>query len=153
MFLLILNNFKTHNDSITHTGSHETPNNSKLIFKTLGILTAITLLELFVGMYLAPKMIGGDPHSSLKIWFNIFYLICTLAKAYYIVAEFMHLGHEVKNLIMTIIFPLTLFIWFIIAFLWEGNSYKHYRDTYNKKEAIKLEQHSTTEKSEHHEKK
>jgi cytochrome c oxidase subunit IV len=122
------------------------PNNTKAIWRTLGILSAITIIELIVGMAWAPGAVKANP--SIKIWFNIFYLICTLFKAYFIVAEFMHLGHEVKNLIMTIIFPLMLFIWFIIAFLWEGNSYKALRDTYNPKIPIKTEHHTPTQHGE-----
>ena len=48
----------------------------------------------------------------------------------------MHLGEEVKNLIMTIVVPLLLFIWFIAAFLYEGNSWKNLRNTYNPKQAV-----------------
>jgi cytochrome c oxidase subunit IV len=43
----------------------------------------------------------------------------------------MHLGDEVRNMIMTIIVPLCLFIWFIVAFLWDGNSWKTLRNRYN----------------------
>ncbi len=43
----------------------------------------------------------------------------------------MHLGDEVRNMIMTIVVPLCLFIWFIIAFLWDGNSWKNLRNRYN----------------------
>jgi len=32
-------------------------------------------------------------------------------------------------MIMTIVVPLCLFIWFIIAFLWDGNSWKVLRNT------------------------
>jgi cytochrome c oxidase subunit IV len=120
---------------------HAAPNSTKAVLRVLLILTVITVCELIVGMFIAPHQI--EKNHSLKIWFNIFYLICTLAKAFYIVSEFMHLGHEVRNLVMTIVFPLMLFIWFIIAFLWEGNSYKSLRDTYNPKPAVK-EVHTTT---------
>ena len=41
----------------------------------------------------------------------------------------MHLGDEIRNLIMTIIVPLMLFIWFIAAFLWDGNAWKNLRNT------------------------
>jgi hypothetical protein len=54
-----------------------------------------------------------------------------MAKAFYIVAYFMHLKHELKNLIMTIVVPLGLFIWFIIAFLYDGNSFRNLRNTYD----------------------
>jgi hypothetical protein len=58
-------------------------------------------------------------------------LVCilTLAKAFYIVSIFMHLGDEIRNLIMTIIVPLMLFIWFLAAFLWDGNSWKNLKNT------------------------
>jgi cytochrome c oxidase subunit IV len=55
--------------------------------------------------------------------------ILSLAKAYYIVSVFMHLGDEIRNFIMTIVVPLCLFIWFILAFLWDGNSWKNLRNT------------------------
>jgi hypothetical protein len=41
----------------------------------------------------------------------------------------MHLGDEVRNLIMTITVPLVLFVWFIIAFLSDGNSWRNMRNT------------------------
>jgi len=109
---------------------HAHPDNSKAIWRTLGILSLITFAELIVGMFIAPY------HHKLKLMFGVFYLICTLAKAFYIVAEFMHLRHEVKNLVMTIVFPLALFIWFIIAFLWDGNSYQNSRKTLNPQEFV-----------------
>jgi cytochrome c oxidase subunit IV len=128
-------------EATTHTvqaGQHAHPDNTKAIWRTLGILTVITIAELIVGMFIAPDIIKKNP--GVRLYFNTFYLICTLAKAFYIVAEFMHLRHEIKNFIMTIVFPLTLFIWFIIAFLWEGDSYKNLRDTHNKKTPVPFKQ-------------
>jgi hypothetical protein len=43
----------------------------------------------------------------------------------------MHLGDEIRNFIMTIIVPLMLFVWFIIAFLADGDSWKNLRNTYS----------------------
>ena len=43
----------------------------------------------------------------------------------------MHLGDEIRNMIMTIVVPLMLFIWFIIAFFSDGNSYKNLRNKYD----------------------
>ncbi|MGN6421144.1 MAG: cytochrome C oxidase subunit IV family protein [Pseudobacter sp.] len=95
------------------------------IWRTFWILLVITVVELIVGMFIAPHF------HSLKLWFNVLYIIFTLAKAFYIIAEFMHLGHEIKNLVMTIAIPALLFIWFITAFLWDGNSYKNLKNTYD----------------------
>ena len=58
-------------------------------------------------------------------------IILSLAKAYYIVSVFMHLGDEIRNMIMTIVVPLMLFIWFILAFLSDGSSYRHLRNKYD----------------------
>ncbi|HYD19861.1 MAG TPA: cytochrome C oxidase subunit IV family protein, partial [Flavipsychrobacter sp.] len=59
--------------------------------------------------------------SMPKAVINSLFLLLTIFKAGYIVAVFMHLGDEVKNFIIMILIPLTLFIWFIIAFLADGN--------------------------------
>jgi hypothetical protein len=44
----------------------------------------------------------------------------------------MHLKGEIRNLVMTILVPLSLLIWAIIAFLYEGNSYRDNRNTYDR---------------------
>lgn len=97
--------------------------NTKVIWRTFWILLVITCVELTVGMFVAPLF----PHHT-KIWFNIFYIILTAAKAFYIIAEFMHLRHEWKSLIMTIALPALLFIWLISALLWDGDAFKRARN-------------------------
>lgn len=79
-------------------------------------------------------------------------VILMMAKAFYIVAYFMHLKHELKNLIMTIVVPLLLFVWFIIAFLADGNSFRNLRNNYDRhfkeQSTIKVEKapnHEATE--------
>lgn len=108
------------------TGAHDNGHSfdTKAIWRTFWILLIITCLELVVGMFIAPRF----PHTT-KIWFNILYIIFTAAKAFYIIAEFMHLRHELKNLIMTIGISALLFVWFIGAFLWDGNSFKNNRNS------------------------
>jgi cytochrome c oxidase subunit IV len=111
----------------THTHGHHDEKHSfdtKAIWRTFWILLIITCIELVVGMFIAPRF----PHET-KIWFNILYIIFTGAKAFYIIAEFMHLRHEIKNMIMTIAVPALLFLWFIGAFLWDGDSFKNLRNT------------------------
>ena len=60
-------------------------------------------------------------------------IILSLSKAFYIVSIFMHLGDEIRNMIMTIVMPLLLFVWFIAAFLWDGNSFRTLRNRYDKR--------------------
>jgi cytochrome c oxidase subunit IV len=92
------------------------------------ILTVFTLIELILGFW----MMKMEDHSFLKNAVKGFIVIFMLAKAYYIVGYFMHLKHELRNMIMTICVPLLLFVWFIIAFLYEGNSYRNLRNNYDK---------------------
>jgi cytochrome c oxidase subunit IV len=124
----------SHEQSASHGDGHGF--DTKAIWRTFWILLIITCLELVVGMFIAPRF-----HHSTKIWFNILYIIFTAAKAFYIIAEFMHLRHEIKNMIMTIAVPALLFIWFIGAFLWDGDSFKNLRNNLDphKKEAPKAQ--------------
>ena len=102
---------------------------TKKIWKTFRLLSILTIIELGIGLAIYTIHKGEHPSATLVLMFKGVVCILTLAKAYYIVSVFMHLGDEVRNLIMTIVVPLCLFIWFIIAFLWDGNSWKNLRNT------------------------
>ena len=110
----------------------------KRVKKTTIILSIVTIIELAIGLTIYTIHKGPDPSQLLVLMFKGVVCILTLAKAYYIVSVFMHL------MIMTIVVPLALFIWFIIAFIVDGNSYKNLRNTYDKH----FEQ--TTMPKEHH---
>lgn len=100
--------------------------------KTTILLSVITVIELAIGLIIYNIHKGESPNALLVLMFKGAVCILTLAKAYYIVSVFMHLGDEIRNMIMTIVVPLMLFIWFIAAFIWDGNSYKNLRNTYDK---------------------
>lgn len=121
---------------------HHAPgdDSKKRIWKTTWILSGITIVELILGYVIYSMHKGTDPNHSLIFGIKGFIIILSLAKAFYIVSIFMHLGDEIRNLIMTIAVPLALFIWFIIAFLWDGVSWKNLRNEYRPKDAIKYEQ-------------
>ncbi len=101
-------------------GHHEDKNSNeakakvKNIWKITLWLSIITIVEVAIGLYChynhTPKTIP-----------NIGFIVMTMLKAGLIVSVFMHLGDEVKNMILTILIPLALFFWFIIAFLWDGS--------------------------------
>src|ERR1700739_2930571 len=112
---------------------HEPADNTKRIWKVFWILSAITLVELTLGFGMAKSWYGDENHHAALILF-VKGTICilSLAKAFYIVGVFMHLGDEIRNFIMTIVVPRCLFIWFITAFLWDGNSWRNLRSRYNK---------------------
>lgn len=102
---------------------------TKKIWKTFWILSIVTIAELILGLAIYNIHKGEHPNHTLVLFFKGLVCILTLAKAYYIVSIFMHLGDEVRNFIMTIVVPLLLFIWFVIAFLWDGDSWRNLRNT------------------------
>jgi len=122
----------------------------KKVRKTTILLSIITLIELGIGLTIYTIHKGENPNAMLVLMFKGMVCILTLAKAYYIVSVFMHLGDEIRNMIMTIVVPLMLFIWFIAAFIWDGNSYKNLRNNYDQhfKETTMPNKHHKTEKPE-----
>jgi len=104
----------------------------KRVRKTTILLSVITVIELAIGLSIYTIHKGENPSHLLVLMFKGVVCILTLAKAYYIVSVFMHLGDEIRNMIMTIVVPLLLFVWFITAFILDGNSYKNLRNTYDK---------------------
>ncbi len=108
---------------VTHADTHG--GGSKEIRNVTIILSVLTLVELLLGFWMMDMSDGFLKHVIKGV-----IVILMLAKAFYIVAYFMHLGHEIKNFIMTVGVPMGLFIWFIIAFLYDGNSFKNLRNEY-----------------------
>jgi cytochrome c oxidase subunit IV len=130
-------------EEMTHAEEHSF--DTKAIWKTFRILLYITIVELILAISYY-KMTFSDPHLVKHILNGVF-IILTLTKAFFIIAEFMHLGHELRNLILTIAIPAMLFLWFIGAFLWDGNSYKNLRNNYDRnhleqsKEKVPVKEH------------
>lgn len=118
---------------------------TKEIKKVTIILTVLTIIELALGY----SMISVSEESTLRHFIKGVILILMLAKAFYIVGYFMHLKHEIRNLIMTICIPLFLFVWFIIAFLYDGKSYNNNRNTYTPYYKVQSEQKAPEHKPEH----
>jgi len=121
---------------------HEPTFDTRPIWRTFWILLGITMVELVLATI---HLKTGFPP---KLVVNGIYLILTCAKAFYIIAEFMHLRHEIKNMIMTIAVPALLFVWFIIAFLWDGDSYKNLRNRYDQHHAEQSKVKAPTEEHE-----
>jgi len=110
------------------TFQHEPAKDTKRIWKTFWLLLIITGAELALGL--------SHYFFHFSEWMVLFIkggmIILSLAKAVYIVSIFMHLGDEIRNLRMTVLIPLLLFVWFVTAFLWDGKAWKNLRNTYDK---------------------
>lgn len=53
---------------------------------------------------------------------TIFFIALTIWKAFYIVSEFMHLGHEKKSLKLSILLPILFIIFLIFIMIYQGNA-------------------------------
>jgi len=87
--------------------------NIQKLWKIAGILLVVTIIE-FVFAFSLP-----DSWKWMKI--SIFVGL-TFVKAFYIVSEFMHLKHEKKVLIWSIILPMIFVVWLVIALIYEGGA-------------------------------
>jgi cytochrome c oxidase subunit IV len=97
-----------------HHGHQEqviAPANTKIIWRTFWILLLITLFEFVVAFMV--------PHEYKWLRIAIF-VGMTIVKAAYIIGEFMHLRHEVKTMIWTILLPVIFVVWLIISMIYEG---------------------------------
>ena len=116
---------------ITFHHQHSDSEFKRRIRKTTILLSILTVCELAIGLTIYTIHKGENPNAMLVLMFKGLVCILTLAKAYYIVSVFMHLGDEIRNMIMTIVVPLMLFLWFIGAFIYDGNSYKNLRNKFD----------------------
>ncbi|MEM7102646.1 MAG: cytochrome C oxidase subunit IV family protein [Bacteroidota bacterium] len=82
------------------------------------LLLIVTLAEVFIALLGNGHIIDGFTLSRLIMYPAM--IILSLYKAYYIVKEFMHMGYELKGLVLSVVLPFLLLIWAVIAFLWEG---------------------------------
>jgi cytochrome c oxidase subunit IV len=113
----------------------------KRVIRTTIILSIITVIELGLGLTMYALNL---PDDIKRMMIKILIIGLSLAKAFYIVSIFMHLGDEIRNMILTIVIPLMLFIWFIAAFILDGQSYKNLRNRYDlhfKESTLKPSEH------------
>jgi len=101
----------------------------KRIWKAFWILLILTIVELGLGLTIYNIDLNPNPSENLVLGLKGIICILTLAKAFYIISIFMHLGDEVRNLVMSLAVPALSFIWFIFAFIYDGNSFKNLRNT------------------------
>ena len=86
------------------------------IFSVMGILSAITALEFALAL-------GWPESMNDSRWLlNLAFMFLTILKAYFIIADFMHLRHEVKILITSIIVPMVFIVWLVIALINESGA-------------------------------
>jgi caa(3)-type oxidase subunit IV len=100
--------------------SHDHVSNTSRIWKVFGILSAVTIIEVILGI-IKPESLHMTNLLGMNLLNWIFYAL-TIFKAYYIVWAFMHIEGEKSSLRNAVVFPvvfLVLYILFIL--LTEGN--------------------------------
>jgi caa(3)-type oxidase subunit IV len=87
------------------------PNKEKIrkLWRVALVLLIFTIIEFIIAFTMG--------HGPLK---TTIFIGLTIFKAYYIVGEFMHLKHEAKVLIWSILIPMIFVIWMLVAFVYEG---------------------------------
>ncbi len=94
----------------------------KTLMRVFWILLVVTIVEISLALL---HFEAGFLNRGVL---NAIFILLTIVKAFYIVAEFMHLKHEVKTLVWIILIPLLFLIWGIGALLWEGGATKKMRE-------------------------
>ncbi|RZJ89482.1 MAG: hypothetical protein EOO60_09955 [Hymenobacter sp.] len=99
-------------DHSLHTGELAKPNTGG-IWKIFFVLVGITAVEFAVTFAMEAQ--------SVRTLRNSILIGLTILKAFFIVGEFMHLKHETKGLIWTILVPSVLLVWLLVALVTEGS--------------------------------
>jgi cytochrome c oxidase subunit IV len=104
---------------------HQTYEEGKtLVFKGLILLAFITIVEVIIALAAKGHILGIPAFGKSAIGGPIYGLImvgASLYKAYFIVFKFMHMGFEVRGLMFTVLMPMLLLVWAVIAFFHEGS--------------------------------
>jgi len=109
----------------------------KIVLKTILLLAFITLIEVIITLIGKGYVFEGGYLPSLLM--AILMIALSLTKAVYIVFEFMHMKYEVPGLVRSVLFPVLLLVWGVIAFLYEGNDWGNRRKLIDDKNKESIE--------------
>lgn len=94
-------------------------------YKVITILAVITICEVLFALLGKGYLIDGVHFNEMLI--AAVMIIMSIVKAYLIVYEFMHMKYEVPGMVKSVLLPLGLLVWAIIAFIAEGKYWKNNR--------------------------
>lgn len=95
--------------------SHEHVSNAKRIWTVFGILSIITIVEVFFGIS-KPEFLHMNSFMGMTL-LNWLFIILTLVKAYFIVWAFMHMEGEKSTLRNAIVLPIIFLILYLLFIL------------------------------------
>ena len=82
------------------------------LWNVFWILLVITTVEVTLGIFW--KQMSGDNSASVWPVVKWLFISLTLVKAFYIVAEFMHLGGEKKSFVLTIMIAYSVLLIYLL---------------------------------------
>lgn len=116
--------------------AHDYTSAKKIALKTIIILAVVTVIEVLVALTGKGYIIDG--YHAPKFLMNSLMIGMSVYKAYLIVFEFMHMKYEAKGLMLSVLLPVVLLVWAVIAFLYEGNAWKGYRKTVEDRSKVEI---------------
>ncbi|MBL0309962.1 MAG: cytochrome C oxidase subunit IV family protein [Bacteroidetes bacterium] len=111
-----------------HWTEGEYKDSRKEVLKTILILSAVTVVE--VGIAISYDTFAQDG-GKFRWVINLLMAVFSIVKVVYIMGVFMHLKHEKKWFIITVLSPFMFLVWAIIAFSMEGASWQYMRTWMN----------------------
>jgi caa(3)-type oxidase subunit IV len=111
-----------------HWTDAEYSDSRKDVLKTIIVLSVVTVVEVGIAiMYDALASDGG----KFKWVINLLMAVFSVVKVVYIMGTFMHLKHEKKYFMLSVLLPFLFLVWAIIAFTFEGSSWQYMRTLLN----------------------
>ncbi|MBP6040196.1 MAG: cytochrome C oxidase subunit IV family protein [Flavobacterium sp.] len=101
--------------------SHDHVSNTSRIWKVFGILSAVTIIEVILGI-IKPESLHMTNFLGMNLLNWIFYAL-TIFKAYYIVWAFMHIEGEKSSLRNAVVFPVVFLVLYILFILLTEGDY------------------------------
>ena len=101
--------------------SHDHVSNTSRIWKVFGILSAVTIIEVILGI-IKPESLHMTNFLGMNLLNWIFYAL-TIFKAYYIVWAFMHIEGEKTSLRNAVVFPVVFLVLYILFILLTEGDY------------------------------
>jgi cytochrome c oxidase subunit IV len=103
--------------------SHDHVSNTSRIWKVFGILSAVTIIEVILGI-IKPESLHMTNLLGMNLLNWIFYAL-TIFKAYYIVWAFMHIEGEKSSLRNAVVYPVVFLILYILFIHLTEGDYIH----------------------------
>lgn len=97
----------------------------KDVYRTTIILSIVTVVEV-LGSIVYEHFVDNTRWPLM-----VFVTLASIVKAYWIMKVFMHVGHERKGFVFTLLFPFVFLIWAIIAFSSDGANINSMRESFN----------------------